>query len=159
MNRYTTLIDITGLPLYRSVGARLLYVHLCLKSGYHMDDLDICRESLAQLSYNTGMTISATRHALSLLTTAGLVIREGSALKVVKFVQPVLAAKRSAASRQDGTDEEDKRQRRIQFLQEELEKLRRWWHDAHERGDNEACKGISADAAKLKRELTQLQGV
>lgn len=159
MNRYTTILDITGHPLYHSNSARLLYLHLCLTAGYHRDDLDIVDKSITRLSIETNLTISATRHALSLLQAAGLVSREGNHLKVSKFVQPVIAASRKGVTYKDGTEEEDKRQRRIQFLQEEIEKLRGWWHDAEKRGDKDSCKEIVKEAAKMKRELTQLQGI
>lgn len=159
MNRYTTILDITGHPLYHSNSARLLYLHLCLTAGYHKDDLDIVDKSITRLSIETNLTISATRHALALLQAAGLVTREGNHLKVSKFVQPVLAAPRKGVTHKDGTEEEDKRQRRIQYLTEEIEKLRGWWHEAEKRGDKDSCKEIVKDAAKLKRELTQLQGI
>lgn len=159
MNRYTTIIDITSLPCYRSASVRLLYLHLALKAGYHKDDLDIVHESLVSLSYQTGLTVSAIRHALGQLEAAQLVHREGSALRITKFVQPIIAAKRSASSITDGTKEEDERQRRIAYLEEEIDKMRRWWNEAKERGDSASCSAIEKDAAKMKRELSKLRPV
>lgn len=159
MNRYTTIIDISGAPCYRSVSVRLLYLHLCLKAGYHKEDMDIVHLSLVQLAAGTGLTVSAVRHALCHLESAGLVCREGSALRVVKFVQPVLAAKRSASALVDGTKEESDRLGRIAYLEEELDKLRRWWNESNERGDAESCKAIEKDAARLKKELSKLRPV
>lgn len=159
MNRYTTIIDISGASCYRSVSARLLYLHLCLKAGYHKEDMDIVHSSLVQLAAGAGLTVSAVRHALSQLESAGLVSREGSALRVTKFVQPVLAAKRSASALVDGTKEESDRLGRIAYLEEELDKLRRWWNESNERGDAESCKAIEKDAARLKKELSKLRPV
>lgn len=159
MNRYTTIIDISGLPCYRSASVRLLYLHLCLKAGYHKEDLDVVHCSLVQLATGTGLTVSAVRHALCHLESAGLVSREGSALRVVKFVQPVLAAKRVSQSITDGSKEENDRQHRISYLEEEIDKLRRWWNESKERGDKESCSAIEREAAKMKRELSKLRPV
>lgn len=159
MNRYTTIIDISGLPCYRSASVRLLYLHLCLKAGYHKEDLDVVHCSLVQLATGTGLTVSAVRHALCHLESAGLVNREGSALRVVKFVQPVLAAKRVSQSITDGSKEENDRQHRISYLEEEIDKLRRWWNESKERGDKESCSAIEKEAAKMKRELSKLRPV
>lgn len=159
MNRYTTIIDISGASCYRSVSVRLLYLHLCLKAGYHKEDMDVVHSSLVQLAAGSGLTVSAVRHALSQLELAGLVCREGSALRVTKFVQPVLAAKRSASALVDGSKEENDRQNRIAYLEEEIDKLRRWWNEAKERGDAESCGAIEKEAAKMKRELSKLRPV
>lgn len=159
MNRYTTIIDISGAPCYRSVSVRLLYLHLCLKAGYHKEDMDVVHLSLVQLAAGTGLTVSAVRHALCHLESAGLVSREGSALRVVKFVQPVLAAKRASQSITDGSKEENDRQHRISYLEEEIDKLRRWWNESKERGDTESCSAIEKEAAKMKRELSKLRPV
>lgn len=159
MNRYTTIIDISGASCYRSVSVRLLYLHLCLKAGYHKEDMDVVHSSLVQLAAGSGLTVSAVRHALGQLESAGLVSREGSALRVVKFVQPVLAAKRSVSSVVDGSKEENDRLNRIAYLEEEIDKLRRWWNEAKERGDAESCSAIEKEAAKLKRELSKLRPV
>lgn len=159
MNRYTTIIDISGVSCYRSVSVRLLYLHLCLKAGYHKEDMDVVHSSLVQLAAGSGLTVSAVRHALGQLEAAGLVSREGSALRVVKFVQPVLAAKRSVSALVDGSKEENDRLNRIAYLEEEIDKLRRWWNEAKERGDAESCSAIEKEAAKLKRELSKLRPV
>lgn len=85
--RYTTIIDITEQPdIYRNPAARLLYLHLVLKSGYHDDDRDTINTSIRRISAETGITVSATRHALSLLEAAGLVSRNGSRWQIVKWV-------------------------------------------------------------------------
>ena len=84
--RYTTIIDITELPqVYRNVNARLLYLHLVLRSGYHNEDRDLARISLRVLASSVGLTLSATRHALHILGDAGLVVKEGDAWRVRKW--------------------------------------------------------------------------
>lgn len=159
MNRYTTIIDISGAHCYRSVSVRLLYLHLCLKAGYHKEDLDMVHSSLVQLATETGLTVSAVRHALGQLEAASLVYREGTALRITKFVQPIIAAKRVSQSVTDGTKEENDRQHRISYLEEEIDKLRRWWNESKERGDTESCSAIEKEAAKMKRELSKLRPV
>ena len=85
--RYTTIIDITELPeVYRNPAARLLYLHLVLRSGYHDDDRDTIGTSIRRISSDTGISVSATRHALRLLEAAGLVSRKGPRWQVVKWV-------------------------------------------------------------------------
>jgi len=85
--RYTTIIDISELPLYRNKNAVLLYLHLALKSGYHDHDRDQLRASLRGLAAATGLTLSATRHAISILTQSKLLTRDGDTWKVLKWVQ------------------------------------------------------------------------
>lgn len=85
--RYTTLIDITEQPdVYRNVHARLLYLHLALKSGYHDNDRDLISISIRRLAMDAGLTVSATRHALRVLGAAGLISREGDKLRILKWI-------------------------------------------------------------------------
>ena len=85
--RYTTVIDISDLPaVYRNQNVRLVYLHLCLKSGYHEDDRDICFLSLRRFAADVGLSISATRHALSVLQRAALIDKFGTAWRVRKFI-------------------------------------------------------------------------
>lgn len=154
--RYTTIIDLSELPIYQSKSVRLLYLHLCLKAGYHKENQDIITDSLSRIARDTGMTVSAVRCALRQLTAASLAQREGTAIRVSKFVQPVLAAKRVGKMVTDGSEEANKRGHRIDYLNAELEKMRRWYADAASRGDEESCNEISKEAAKMKRELKQL---
>lgn len=82
--RYTTVIDITEFPqIYRNLNARLVYIHMALKAGYHDDDRDICRLSIRNLSADVGITVSATRNALLQLEKSGL-ISKGSDCWIVK---------------------------------------------------------------------------
>lgn len=85
--RYTTIIDIRELPaIYRNVNARLVYLHMVLASGYHDNDRDQTEMSIRRISYETNLTISAVRHALSCLERAGLISRTGITWTVKKFV-------------------------------------------------------------------------
>ena len=87
--RYTTIIDLREWPqAYKSVGVRLLYLHFCLVAGYHAEDRDKCLHSFRQLAHDTGMTLSAARHAVKQLEKLGLLKREGEKWVVTKFVMP-----------------------------------------------------------------------
>lgn len=82
--RYTTVIDITDFPqIYRNIHARLVYIHMALKAGYHDDDRDVCRLSIRSLAADVGITVSATRNALLQLEKSGL-ISKGSDCWIVK---------------------------------------------------------------------------
>lgn len=85
--RYTTLIDISELPdVYRNKNARLLYMHMVLKSGYHDQDRDLLDKSLRILASETGLTLSATRHAVAQLEAAGLLKKEQGNWRVKKWI-------------------------------------------------------------------------
>lgn len=83
--RYTTVIDITETPeLYRNINVRLLYLHLCLKSGWHDADRDRISVSIRTLAADCGLTVSATRHAIRKLMEAQLLKREADRRWYVK---------------------------------------------------------------------------
>lgn len=85
--RYTTLIDISELPdVYRNKNARLLYMHMVLKSGYHDHDRDLLDKSLRILASEAGLTLSATRHAVAQLEAAGLLKKEQGNWRVKKWI-------------------------------------------------------------------------
>lgn len=101
--RYTTIIDIRDYPqIYRSESCRLLYLHLVLASGYHVEDKDLCAASLRQLEAQTGLTFSAVRHALQQLQKAGLVTRQCDSWSVVKYCIPKDIATRPKPSKKAG---------------------------------------------------------
>lgn len=84
--RYTTIIDITEFPaVYKNHHARLLYLHMALKSGYHDQDRDLVPLSLRSMAEQAGLTLSATRHAISQLERAGLLTKEGDRWRVKKW--------------------------------------------------------------------------
>lgn len=126
--RYTTIIDITELePVYRNVNCRLLYLHMCLKSGYHDTDRDQLQASLRSLAAATGLTLSATRHAISKLTAAKLLARNGDTWQVLKWVttDPIsarLKIKAESAEKKAAGDIIDKHRREEQ---ERLDKARK----------------------------------
>lgn len=85
--RYTTLIDISEIPaVYRNINVRLLYLHLCLKAGYHDTDRDVVDTSIRRLSADVGLTVSATRHALGILIASKLVTKQGNTWIVKKWL-------------------------------------------------------------------------
>ena len=93
--RYTTIIDISEMPsVYRNEHARLLYLHMALRAGYHDNDRDICRLSVRRLAAEVGLTLSATRHALKVLENAVLIKRYQGAYAVRKFVMAAPAPPR-----------------------------------------------------------------
>lgn len=86
--RYTTIIDLSEMPaIYRNHNARLLYLHLVIKAGYHDHDRDLIRYSIRNAAADVGITIAAARHALETLQAAGLIIREGETWRVKKWVK------------------------------------------------------------------------
>lgn len=96
--RYTTIIDITEWPaLYKNPATRIVYLHMVLKSGYHDHDRDLAVTSIRRLAWDTGLTVSATRHALEQLEKYHLLARQGAAWYVRKFVleQPITSRPRT----------------------------------------------------------------
>lgn len=85
--RYTTLIDISELPdVYHNKNARLLYMHMVLKSGYHDQDRDLLAMSIRRLASDAGLTLSATRFALAQLEQVGLLKKEAGSWRVKKWI-------------------------------------------------------------------------
>lgn len=75
--RYTTVIDISEMPdVYRNENTRLLYLHLALKAGWHDEDRDKAKISIRNLAADCGLTLSATRHAIAVLTKHDLLARD-----------------------------------------------------------------------------------
>ena len=85
--RYTTIIDISEIPsVYRNRNARIVYLHLALKSGYHDDDRDLIEISIRRLADASGLSVSATRHALRKLSEAGLITKQDNKMAVKKWI-------------------------------------------------------------------------
>lgn len=86
--RYTTIIDITdNSKLWRNDHLLRLYYWLVCKCGYHDDDRDIIKLSIADISAATRLTVSAVRNGLKQLTTAGLLTKlDGGGYKVTKWI-------------------------------------------------------------------------
>lgn len=98
--RYTTIIDLTEYPaLYNNINVRLVYMHMVLKSGYHDNDRDLCSLSVRRLANEVGITISAVRHALRMLSAYGMVHDLGTMRSVTKWCVsgPITARSKTAA--------------------------------------------------------------
>lgn len=114
--RYTTIIDIREIPeVYRNQNTRLLYFHLVLVAGYHDDDRDIVRISIRALATQTGLTLSATRHAIQVLIKWRLLQHRKSYFKVRKYIEeqtitPRAKTVKAAAARQSRKEEETRQQ-------------------------------------------------
>lgn len=92
--RYTTLIDITPWKHYRSSNCRLVYLHLVLIAGYHDNDRDEFRCSIRKLAADIGITVSATRYALSVLEKDQLIKRYRGSWYVRKWIPNQAISKR-----------------------------------------------------------------
>ena len=173
--RYTTLIDISELPsVYRNVNARLLYLHMALRAGYHDDDRDVLETSIRILSAQTGLTISAVRHALHVLEGAQLIKREGSAWIIKKWLPMQTTSPRpKATQKQMDAAQDEAKLRARQERKEELERLRReevkatgktefmlYYEGLQEKaqaGDPEAIKLVARHRATYESHLKQQQ--
>ena len=118
--RYTTIIDISQMgEIYRNQNVRLVYLHLALRSGYHDDDRDLTYISLRRLAMEVGLTVSATRHAIRILTKAGLLKRQGRTWTVLKWVMtPEITSRQKtgkAARRAAEADERERQQRAFEL--------------------------------------------
>lgn len=173
--RYTTLIDISELPsVYRNINARLLYLHMALRAGYHDDDRDVLDTSIRILAAQTGLTISAVRHALHVLEGAQLIRKEGSAWIIKKWLPMHTTSPRPRATQNqlDAAQDEAKLRAR-QERKEELERLRReevkaagktefmlYYEGLQEKaqaGDPEAIKLVARHRATYEAHLKQQQ--
>lgn len=93
--RYTTLIDLRDYPgLYRNHNVRLVYMHLVLVAGYHDVNRDIVSASLRTMAADIGVSMSALRHALTVLSKAKLIQRRQGRLFVAKWLPEQKVTKR-----------------------------------------------------------------
>lgn len=121
--RYTTIVDISEFPtIYRNVNARLVYLHLVLKSGYHDNDRDLVELSLRRIAAEVGLTLSATRHAIGQLEKAQLLTRQGPVWFVKKFVLDKSITPRVRSEKKLKEAEIKERERIIKEEQEQREK-------------------------------------
>lgn len=127
--RYTTVIDLTELPaVYKSTAARLLYLHMALRAGWHDNDRDLLDMSIRQLAAATGLTLSATRCALALLARYHLIARQGRLWYVRKWLQEQPVTSRPKTARQQKQLEaaaERQAEQAARERQEELERIKR----------------------------------
>lgn len=121
--RYTTIVDISEFPtIYRNTNARLVYLHLVLKSGYHDNDRDLVALSLRRIAAEVGLTLSATRHAIGQLEKAQLLNRQGPVWFVKKFVLEKTITPRTKSEKKLKEAEIRERERVIKEEQELREK-------------------------------------
>lgn len=121
--RYTTVIDIREFPqIYRNNNAKLVYLHLVLISGYHDEDRDQTPISIRQICYDTGLSLSAVRHSLKVLISAGLLTRTGITWTVKKFVLDKPISPRIRSEKKRTAAENLERERIIKEEQSQREK-------------------------------------
>lgn len=130
--RYTTVIDISEYPaIYRNRNARLLYIHMALKAGYHDNDRDLLNTSIRMLAYQSGLTVSAVRHALQVLEGAGLLTRDGLTWRVKKWVlEEKPTSRRQSNTAKLGSGEEDSIRKQYEEAEERRRVLNEWFRTA-----------------------------
>lgn len=162
--RYTTIIDISEIPpVYRNINARLVYLHLVLKSGYHDHDRDLVKMSMRRIAAETGLSLSAIRHAVSQLERAQLLSRQGEIWIVKKWIIEQKISTRARTARQqraieieaERRIENEKREREAEIEKQRREAL---WAQGKtpymlyvERLQKEAAAGNLEAAEALKR--------
>jgi DNA-binding Lrp family transcriptional regulator len=129
--RYTTVIDISEIPqVYGNLSTRILYVHMALKCGYHDTDRDILDVSVRQLAAGAGLTLSACRHALKKLESAGLIKRQGAAYLIRKWLPEQTISARPKTERQQRQIEAAAERRRIEEVRRREEQIERTVREA-----------------------------
>lgn len=168
--RYTTTIDISEFPLvYGNINTRLVYFHLCLKSGYHDDDRDMLQISLRRLADDVGITLSALRHALKILQSCSLISMEHSTITVKKWVDEKPITKRTRQTQQKRIQDEARQREKDQAERDQArrdDKRRREELEAsgtsafivyYERRYDEYLHGDTDALASLKRQAGMYQ--
>lgn len=149
--RYTTVIDISEMPeIYRNMTARLIYVHMSLKAGYHYSDRDIVTLSIRRLSAEVGVTVSATRHALHLLERCGLLTREGQTWRIRKWVEEQTITTRAKTKRemQDQIQRLERQRQQVILDQQHQEHKE---YDPEKALDNDAYRRVQARFGLAKK--------
>ena len=143
--RYTTIIDIREFPLYKNPACRTLYLHMVLASGYHETDMDQVTISIRGLATQTGLTVSATRHALSVLMKAGLVRRQSGHLTVAKYILQEGIPKR-ARSKKEQQLQQLAREREQQEQERELQR----YHQAQKAISDSSVQELEEHLERMK---------
>ena len=99
-----------------------VYLHLVLISGYHDEDRDQTPISIRQICYDTGLSLSAVRHSLKVLISAGLLTRSGITWTVKKFVLDKPISPRIRSEKKRTAAENLERERIIKEEQSQREK-------------------------------------
>lgn len=170
--RYTTIIDISEYrDLYRNIHVRLVYLHMCLKAGYHDSDRDWVKVSVRSLAADVGISVGAVRHALQQLVKYKLIAPKSGLYYVRKFIveQPITARaatakqakqQRSVQARADEQQQLDKQldQQRRQRKQLEQQGKSPWmaYYEYKQQqaaaGDQEAAQWVAANKAEYERQ-------
>lgn len=166
--RYTTVIDLRDFPqLYKNQNVRVLYLHMALAAGYHVDNLDLVRCSLRQLAEGAGLTLSAVRHGLKVLTAAGMLQPIEGGWMVKKWLQLETAKRPKNTAEGQATAEREAAQERLNQDQNEtkLRQLHDWAHGATQltriydekraaaaAGDAEAADFCARNAARAEQQ-------
>ena len=158
--RYTTIIDIREFPqIYRNDHAKLVYLHLALISGYHDEDRDQTPISIRQICYDTGLSLSAVRHSLKVLISAGLLSRSGITWTVKKFVLDKPISPRIRSEKKRTAAENLERERIIKEEQNQREKEeKRKYQEEIKAGKNplkEMVKGLMIRAENGDQEAIE----
>lgn len=114
--------------IYRNQNCRLVYLHLVLRSGWHDHDRDLIDISIRNLAYAAGLTVSATRHALHMLETEGLIKRQGTLWAIKKWIiedEPTPRARTRTHQKQLEIAAERRRVQDENERARELEKIQR----------------------------------
>lgn len=175
--RYTTVIDISQVPsIYKNHNARLVYLHLALRAGYHDDDRDLVDVSIRNLAAQVGITVSATRHAIDQLQRAQLLTRQGTLWVVRKWIMEADITPRAKTKRQqEAIERAAERQRQNEQREREaaIERQRRediknqgktsfmlWYESQLQRanaGDVEAQRAVDRHRATYESHQAQQQ--
>lgn len=150
--RYTTVIDISEMPeVYRNTTARLIYIHMSLKAGYHDSDRDLVNVSIRRLSADVGVTVSATRHALHLLVRSGLLVKEGQLWRIKKWVEEQTITTR-AKTKREMMDQIQRLERQKQQAVLEIVHQEHKEYDPDKALDNDAYRRVQARFGLKKKE-------
>lgn len=175
--RYTTIIDVGEMPaVYRNHNARLLYLHMVLRSGWHDADRDLLDASIRSLAMGAGLTVSATRHALGILERAGLVKRTGTVWQVRKWILEETPTPRPRTRKQQQQAEQTAQQRQDNERRErenEVEAIRRqqqWdagktsymvWYEQQQAkaaaGDQEAARSVERNRTTYEQHRARIE--
>lgn len=149
--RYTTVIDISEIPdIYRNQTARLIYLHMSLRAGYHDADRDLVNISIRRLAMEVGVTVSATRHALNQLVRSGLLIRTDQAWKIRKWVEEQTITAR-ARTKREMQEQIIRLERQKQEAVDELSSQERASYDPEQTAQSEAYQRLAKRFGQNKK--------
>lgn len=130
--------------------ARLIYIHMSLKAGYHDSDRDLVNVSIRRLSADVGVTVSATRHALHLLVRSGLLVKEGHLWRIKKWVEEQTITTR-AKTKREMQEQIQRLERQKQQAVLELAHQEHKEYDPEKALDNDAYRRVQARFGLAKK--------